>query len=165
MSGFAEYTKPLDGNAIETKMLMRIEEYTRKLHIFEQLKKALTKFEGKKVTKRMSTNCEKELGTRCYIKHSRNSIKMCVQIRDLVYETFLLCHNSDPVYREKDFNKHHISISSIPDDIRKIQEGIPLIQDFARQYNELLEKSKELVKKTKKYNMEFEFDLILIGSR
>jgi hypothetical protein len=155
--GYVDFAKPLDYETKRRDTWHRIKNMEKQVRLWESLKVPLKKWDGKKLTKRTETALTKELGTEVRFSFAHG---LCyVHLDD---ERIFIGHSL-----VLDYNKTIEDQQSVYDNCQdtadRLNKGLDKLEEMVDRYNELLKAQRDLVKESKKYAMEFDFDIVCLN--
>lgn len=172
-TGYVKFSKPVVLGELVTKLHRRIDSQLFIFDIFHRIIPVLKKFEGKKVTKRLETVLKGAFPLdRVWLEHigGMTNIKFIKEGTTNESRSFLLCYTSsygdDPgIYHEDRFiNKYNSWVKSIPDDIKRAQQGLIKVPTLVERYNKILQEAQSLADDAAVVGLEYDLDIVCTNS-
>jgi hypothetical protein len=157
--GYVNFAKPLDYETKRSDVCRRIKNMEKQVRLWDLLKECLERWDGKKLTKRTETALTKELGTE--VRFSFVSGLCYVHIDD---ERVFIGHSMVLDYN-KTIKDQQTVYNNCQDTADRLNKGLDKLEEMVDRYNELLKAQQALVDKSKKYAMQFDFDILCINYR
>lgn len=169
MSGYVKFSKPIDPEQMKNEMETRLKDYRESVRFFRLVYGILKGWEGKQISKRMTTYVDKHLpeNTWSSLEYSFSTISMRFYRK-----------RTEPSYSNERFmtlsigstDKKTFSMDALETEVKsyemleesadKLEVGLKALPLFVKEYNEILSRAQALVKEATKVKMEYDFDIL-----
>ena len=173
MSGFVKYSKPIDFQTMKKEMEARLKDYRESVKFFRLVYGILKGWEGKQISKRMTTYVDKQLpeNTWSALEFSFSSISMRFYrkqteptYRNERFMTLSIGSVDNKTFSMDALNIEVDSYQSLEESADKLEVGLKALPLFVKEYNEILSRAQALVEEATKVKMEYDFDIITRGT-
>lgn len=172
MSGFVKYAKPINEKEMQEHMEKRLKDYRESVSFFQRVYEILKGWEGKQISKRMTTYVDKHLpeGVWSSLEFSFSSISMKFYRRGTPYSndrfmTLSIGSTNDKTFSIKALDNEVASYQTLQESGDKLEVGLKALPLFVKEYNEILSKAQALVEEATKVKMEYDFDILTRGDK
>jgi hypothetical protein len=171
-TGYITYAKKL---VLETEMIKNqndLNRYMTELCLLEDTAVLLRPFQGKQITKRISTALDKHDPNMVYRLENTAGMTYIHLYKSLgdgkgredVARFFMAYHSEGDIYNEAKFLDHN-SLETRKATIEKHKGCFKVLPDFVKRYNAIVDTANALVEDATKVGLEYDFDIICRGSK
>jgi hypothetical protein len=173
MSGFVKYAKPIYEKEMQERMEQRLKDYRESVAFFKRVYEILKGWEGKQISKRMTTYVDKHLpeGTWSSLGYSFSSISMrFYRKKDTPYSnerfmTLSIGSTNDKTFSIKALDDEVKSYQTLQESGDNLEVGLKAIPMLVKEYNDILSRAQALVVEATKVKMEYDFDILARGDK
>lgn len=173
MSGFVKYAKPIDEKEMREQMEKRLKDYRESVAFFKRVYEILKGWEGKQISKRMTTYVDKHLpeDTWCSLEYSFSSISMRFYRKTTNpysnerFMTLSIGRSDNKTFSMKALDDEIRGYETLEQSGDNLEAGLKAIPFFVKEYNDILSRAKALVEEATKVKMEYDFDILTRGDK